>query len=224
MTVSATPATTEVLASFLKRLEGLEEIVRIIMSHSRMSALFTFRGVPEKKVLMDFSKSPAQVSIDNGVTAGTVNATIEGEIMHEIFLDWKKAGVAVGRRELLLKGPVFGFSKIIPLFDIAPVLYREHLADIGYVGFARQAGKTLSKEEVMSGQVFKGDPIPLVQMSGLEAFGAKVINGLAYGLGYAVGFLRYRLFKKLSLFGVLSGMSRGLEAATPPEQKNPPQG
>jgi hypothetical protein len=114
------------------------------------------------------------------------------------------------------------FSKIIPLFDIAPVLYREHLADIGYAGFARYAGKALSKEEVMSDQVFKGDPIPLVQMSGLETFGAKVINGLAYGLGYAVGFLRYRLFKKLSLFGVLTSMSKGLESATPPEVKDAP--
>jgi hypothetical protein len=222
MTGSAKPATTEVLASFFKRLEGLEEIVRVVMSHYRMSALFTFRGEPEKKVLMDFSRSPAQVSIDNGVTTGTVYATIEGDIMHEIFLDRKKPGVAVGRRELLLKGPVLGFSKIIPLFDIAPVLYREHLTDIGYKGFARQAGRALSKEEVMSDQVFKGDPIPLVQMSGLEAVGAKVVNGLAYGLGYAVGFLRYRLFKKLSLFGVLSEMSRGLEAATPPEVKDAP--
>jgi len=224
MTGSTAPATTEVLASFFKRLEGLEEIVRIVMSHYRMSALFTFRGEPEKKVLMDFSKSPAQVSIDNGATAGTVYATIVGDIMHEVLLDWKKPGVAVGRRELLLKGPVMAFSKIIPLFDIAPVLYREHLADIGYAGFARQEGKVLSKEEVMSDQVFKGDPIPLVRLSGLESFASKVINGLAYGLGYAVGFLRYRMFKKLSLFGVLSQMSRGLEAATPPEQKNPPQG
>ena len=221
MTVSATPQTTEILSSFFKRLEGLEEIVRIVMSHYRMSALFTFRGTPEKKVLMDFTKSPAQVSVDNGAAAGTVYATIDGDIMHEIFLDRMKPGVAVGRRELLLKGPVIGFSKIIPLFDIAPVLYREHLADIGYGSFARQAGKALSKEEVMSDKVFKGDPIPLVEMSGLETFGTKVINGLAYGLGYAVGFLRYRLFKKLSLFGVLSSMSRGLESATPPEQKNP---
>jgi hypothetical protein len=221
MTVSATPEKTEILSSFFMRLESLEEIVRIVMSHYRMSALFTFRGTPEKKVLMDFTKSPARVSVDNGVTAGTVYATIDGDIMHEVFLDLKKPGVAVGRRELLLKGPVIGFSKIIPLFDIAPVLYREHLADIGYGNFARQPGKALSKEEVMSDKVFKGDPIPLVEMSGLETFGAKLINGLAYGLGYAVGFLRYRLFKKLSLFGVLTSMSKGLESATPPEQKNP---
>jgi hypothetical protein len=224
MTGSATPETTVILASFFKRLEGLEEIVRVVMSHYRMSALFTFRGPSATKVLMDFNKSPAQVSIDNGATAGTVYATIDGDIMHEIFLDRKKAGVAVARRELLLKGPVIAFSKIIPLFDVAPVLYREHLADIGYQGFARQGGRALPKEEVMRDQLFKGEPIPLVELSGLEKWGAGIINALAYGMGYAVGFLRYRLFKKLSLFGVLSEMSRGLEAATPPDQKDPHQG
>lgn len=215
------PETTEILASFFKRLEGMEEIVRIVMSHCRMSALFTFRGTPEKKVLMDFSRSPARVSIDNGAKSGTVCATIQGDIMHEVLLDRKKPGVAVGRRELLLRGPVMEFSKIIPLFEVAPMLYREHLSDIGFGSYARQGGKALSKEEIMSGQAFKGDPIPLVEFSGIEKFGARVINLLAYAMGYAVGFLRYRLFRKLSLFGVLSEMSRGLEAATPPEIKNP---
>ena len=71
----------------------------------------------------------------------------------------------------------------------------------------------------MAGQVFKGDPIPLVKLSGAEKFFTHVINGLAYGLGYVVGLLRYRLFKKLSLFGVLTAMSQGLEKATPPERK-----
>ena len=220
MTGSATQETTVILASFFKRLEGLEEIVRIVMSHHRMSALFTFRGTPEKKVLMDFSRSPARVSIDNGARTGSVCATIDGDIMHRIFRDRMKPGVAVGRRAFLLKGKVMDFARIIPLFDIAPVLYREHLSDIGYGSYARQAGRSLSKEERMSGQVFKGEPIPLVHLSGLEKVCAKVVNGLAYGLGYAVGLLRYRLFKKLSLFGVLSQMSRGLEAATPPEVKN----
>ena len=222
MTGTATPETTEILASFFKRLGGLEEIVRIVMSRYPTSVLFTFRGTTEKKVLMDFGKSPARVSIDNGAAGGNVSATIEGDIMHEVFLDRKKPGVAVARRELLLKGPVMDFAKIIPLFDIAPVLYREHLADIGYGSFARQAGKALSKEEIMSDQVFKGDPIPLVELSGIEKFGTQVINALAFGAGYAVGLLRYRLFKKLRLFGVSTEMSRGREAATPPEVKNAP--
>jgi hypothetical protein len=219
MTVSATPEPTVVLSSFFERLEPLEEIVRVFMSQARMSVLFTFRGTPEKKVLLDFSKSPARVVVDNGAKTGTVYVTINGGIMHDIFLERMRPGVALGQREMLLRGPVMELSKVLPLFDIAPMLYREHLFDIGYNGYIRQPGKSLSKEGLMNGQVFKGEPIPLLQLSGAEKFFTTAINGLAYGMGYAVGFLRYRLFRKLSLFGVLTAMSQGLEKATPPELK-----
>ena len=75
----------------------------------------------------------------------------------------------------------------------------------------------------MSGQISKkGDLLSLVERSGFEKFCSTLINGLAYGMGYAVGFLRYRVFKTLSLFGVLASMSRGLEAATPRDLKNAP--
>ena len=191
----------------------------MFMSQARMSALFTFRGKKDIRVLLDFSKSPAVVAVDNGARSGDVYVTINGGVMHDIFLEKLKPGVALGRRELLLRGPVKDLSKILPLFSIAPMLYREHLGDIGYDGYARQPGRSLSQEELMNGQVFKGEPIPLVQLSGPEKVGTKIINGLAYGLGYVVGLVRYRLFKKLSLFGVLTAMSNGLTKATPPELK-----
>jgi hypothetical protein len=219
MTPSTTPEATVVLSSFFRRLEPLEEIVRVFMSQARMSALFTFRGTTDSKVLLDFSKSPAVVAVDNGARSGDVSITINGGVMHDIFLERMKPGVALGRREMLLRGPVSDLSKILPLFGIAPMLYREHLGDIGYNGYAREPGKSLSQEELMNGQVFKGEAFPLVRLSGPEKVGTKLINGLAYGLGYFVGLLRYRLFKKLSLFGVLTAMSTGLTKATPPELK-----
>jgi len=219
MTPSTTPESTVVLSSFFRRLEPLEGIVRVFMSQARMSALFTFRGTTDSKVLLDFSKSPAVVAVDNGARSGDVYITINGGVMHDIFLERLKPGVALGRREMLLRGTVMDLSKVLPLFAISPMLYREHLSDIGYNGYARQPGKSLSQEELMNGQVFKGEAIPLVQLSGPEKVGTKLINGLAYGIGYVVGFVRYRLFKKLSLFGVLSAMSNGLVAATPSELK-----
>lgn len=219
MTLSSTPETTVIISSFFSRLEPLQEIVRVFMSQAQMSALFTFRGPTEKKVLMDFTKSPATVSVDNGARSGDVYMTINGGVMHDILMERMKPGVALGRREMLLRGPVKDLSNILPLFSIAPMLYREHLCDIGYNGYARQSGKSLSQEELMNGQVFKGETIPLVQLSGAEKVVTKLINALAYGLGYVVGLVRYRLFKKLSLFGVLTAMSKGLEKATPPELK-----
>jgi len=219
MAPSPTPEATVVLSSFFRRLEPLEEIVRVFMSQARMSVLFTFRGETEKKVLLDFSKSPAAVVVDNGARSGDTYVTIPGSVMHDIFLERIKPGVALGRREMLLRGTVKDLSNVLPLFGIAPMLYREHLGDIGYEGYAREPGKSLSQEELMNGQVFKGEPIPLVQLSGPEKVGTKLINGLAYGLGYLAGLVRYRLFKKLSLFGVLTAMSNGLAKATPPELK-----
>jgi len=213
------PETNVILASFVQRLPSLEEIVRAIMSRYNMSVLFTFRGIPEKKVLLDFTRSPARVVLDDEAASGTVSATVDGRIMHEIFLDRLKPGAAVGRRQLLLKGSVYDFGKVIPLFDIAPVLYREHLADIDYPGYARLAGDGLPREEIMSSGLLKGDGIPGMELSGGEKVAAKVIHGLAYVIGYAVGVVRYRLFRRLSLFGVLAAMSRGLAAATPREQK-----
>lgn len=67
----------------------------------------------------------------------------------------------------------------------------------------------------MSGKVFKGDPIPLRTLSPFEKIVFWIMNSFSYVLGYVVGIMRYRLFERLSLFEVLSSMSRGLAAATP---------
>ena len=67
----------------------------------------------------------------------------------------------------------------------------------------------------MESRTFKGDPIPLVPLSGFEKVMFGALNGVSYSLGYLVGLARYRVFKKLNLFDVLSAMSRGLAAAAP---------
>jgi len=213
------PETNAMLASFIQRLEPLEEIVRHVMSNQRMSVLFTFRGMHEKKVLLDFTRTPARVVCNGDAAAGNVYATVDGRVMHEIFLGRLKPGVALGRRELLLRGNVWLFSKVIPLFDVAPVLYREHLADIHYTGYARFAADGRPEEAIMSSPLPGGETIPATDLSGGERFAARIINALAYVLGFAVGVVRFRVFKKLSVFGVLASMSRGLAAATPKELK-----
>ena len=67
----------------------------------------------------------------------------------------------------------------------------------------------------MESRSFEGKPIPLVSLSGFEKLVFGALNAISYSLGYLVGLLRYRVFKKLNLFDVLSAMSRGLAAASP---------
>jgi len=209
------PPASVVLASFFKKLETIDTITRIIISHAGISALMTFRGNPTTRVLLDYTRTPGRVLVDGEAREGNILVTIRDEVMHEVLLGRMAPGVAVGRREMLLRGSAADLSKFIPLFEFAPVLYREHLADIGYKGYARQTDAGRPLEVAMDKQEFKGDPIPLVQLSPLEKAVFAVMNGLSYALGYLVGLMRYRLFKNLSLFSVLSFMSRGLAAAAP---------
>ncbi len=207
------------LASFFKRLESMEAVLRIILSQARLSALFTFRGQPEKKVLLDFSNFPARVIVDDRTRSGNLYVTIDGDIMHEILLDYMKPGLAVGRRQMLLRGSAGDLAKFIPLFDFGPLLYNEHLADVGITGFTRKSGQAPLKEAVMTGQVFNGDPIPLRKLTTVEKIMFKLINGLAFGIGYVVGFLRYRVMENMSLFETMSFLSKGVEAASPKQTR-----
>jgi hypothetical protein len=206
---------TETLASFFKRLETLEAILRIIVSEARIRALLTFRGDPERKVLLDFAHSPARVVLDAPDRDADIALTIRGEVMHEILCGRTTAGTALGRRELLLRGSASHLARLIPLFDFGPVLYREHLARPGLAAPSLPSHSRTSKEESMDGTTFEGDPIPLVRLSAFEKAVFAMLNGVAYGLGYLVGLARYRVFQKLNLFDVLSAMSRGLAAAAP---------
>ena len=145
MNTSGPPPTPVVLASFFHRLEDVEAITRVMLSNAKISALLTLRGETEKKVLLDFTKYPALIRSDDHIRSGTIYVTVAGDVMHEVLLDRLPAGVALGRREMLLRGSASNLAKFIPLFDFGPLLYREHLTDMGIYGFSRQPEKIFQR-------------------------------------------------------------------------------
>lgn len=189
-----------VLASFFERLPALEEVLRVIVDDAPLSCLFTFRGEPETKVLLDFSCRPARASLGETEHPGHVRVTIDAEVMHRVLLGEITPGEAFARREMLLRGSAAHLACFIPLFDFAPMLYREHLCH-------------LPKEATVEQKEIQGEPLPTEETSAGERALARTVNSLAFTMGYGVGLLRYRLFEKLSLFEVLGSMSRGLAAA-----------
>ena len=218
------PPTPVVLASFFERLECMETITRVILSHAEISALMTFRGEPEKKVLLDYSKTPALIRVDGDDRDGSIRVTVRGDVMHDVLLNRMPPGVAMSRREMLLRGSALNQAKFIPLFAFGPVLYREHLTDLGLFGYSRPGAQPPRKETAMSDQPqFQGKPIPLVRLSTFEKITFAVMNGLSYAMGYMVGVMRYRVFKNMNLFQVLSSMSRGLAAASPETDPGTPR-
>lgn len=206
------------LSTFLLRFESLEAILRVITSEARLSALFTFRGETVKRVLMDLSTTPIRIALEDregGLGGrGDIWVTIDDEKMHEVFLDILSPGQALGRRQMLLRGSAAYLAKFIPLFGFAPFLYREHLDDLGwptksFSPMERDHMETMQEETLM----VRG------QRSVPEQWAQTALSGLAYGAGYAVGVLRFKVLKELSLFELLTSMSQGLDAATPVETK-----
>jgi hypothetical protein len=220
MTPTSLPPTPVIIASFFKRLIAIDAIIRVILNRANLSAAFTFRGDGQKKILFDFSKAVASVEVDATTHTAHIHMAIDADTMHDILLGKMKPGFALGRRQMLLRGSATNLAKFIPLFDFSPAIYREHLADTGYKGYIRKKGTAPLKEAVMSGNIFKGDPIPLTDYSLLEKITIKLINRIAFLMGYLVGVMRYRIFEKLCIFDVLSAMSKGLEAATPKKEKS----
>jgi hypothetical protein len=215
MTESSLPPTPVIIASFFKRLLGMEAIIRVILKQANLSAAFTFKGDPQKKVLFDFSKPEANVAVDETTHAANIHMKIDSETMHDILLGKIKPGLALGQRRMLLRGSAINLARFLPMFDFSPALYREHLADTGYGEYSRNKGPAPLKEAVMSGDIFKGDPIPVIDRSTTERIIIKLIERFAYMTGYLVGVIRHRLVEKLCIFDVLSAMSKGLEAAAP---------
>jgi hypothetical protein len=209
----AQPA-TERLADFYERLRPVEPIIRIVLSDAPVSCVLTFRGAPEKSVLLDYGKRPARIAVDEPAPARTA-VSIRGDIMHDVMSRKLAPGTALARRELLLRGSAADLAKFIQLLEFGPILYCEHLADIGYPGYARTNGSPKTSEDNMADKIFEGNPIPVIRMNPFERVASRIIGGLAWFMGYATGMIRYRIIKKLSLFDVLTSMSNGLEAARP---------
>ena len=213
------PPRSTLIASFFSRLVTLETIVRIILSEARISSLIALRGERPRKILLDFVGDPARVILDDDTRPGDISMTIEADGLHRILLGQELPGLALGRREMLLRGSAVHFARFIPLFDFGPLLYREHLADLGLPGFARSPSPfACSDTETQMNDVqktFDGGPIPLRRLNGFERAMSRAINAAAWALGWCVGKLRYAVFENLSLFELMSAMSRGLEAASP---------
>jgi len=209
-----------VLASFFRRLGGMEALNRVILSGARISAHLTFRGDPPAAVLLDFSRTPARILVEGGDRpgVGTIRMAARAEIMHEVLLDRMPPAVAMSRREMLLRGSAYHIGRFVPLFEFGPVLYREHLIDLGLSGPARPGARRAGKEEAMHPPPAPQEaPALPVRLSALEKVLFRAMNRMSYALGYGMGVLRYRLLKNLNLFRILSSMSRGLAAAMPRE-------
>ena len=187
--------TPHTLAAFIQRLERVEGIIRIVTGDAPVSVLFTFRGDSEVKVLLDLTRRPCRVVLGEEARDANIWVTVSSEVMHRVFLGKMHAGEALAQRELLLRGSPFQLGFVIPLFDFATPLYREHLAVLAKT---ERAG---DGEEAMEQRQWKKQ-----LQSG--------VNAMAWGMGYGLGAARAKWLADLDLYQILEAMAQGLEATS----------
>ncbi len=217
------PATVT-LPLMYKRIERMGEVMRAIVKEAEYSLLIIMwgeKGEKENRVLLDFSKPKLEVTMDPKLRDADNHLMLEYDVFEKIMLGQMKPGVALGQRDMLLRGSPYGFAKFIPLFDYGPLLYPEILADVGREGYARKSGYAPLKEAEMQDKIYEGKPIPIVDLSTFELIITKLINFMAFIIGFFVGLIRFRIFDKLSLFDVIASMSKGIEASKPADDKAP---
>jgi hypothetical protein len=207
------PAT---LASFFHRLATIDRIARVIVSDAQLSARLTFRGRPDRSVRLEFTSGPLRVVDDDSpLLKADVDVAMDAGVAHEVFLGRLAPGEAFGRRQMLLRGSAAQLARLIPLFDFAPALYREHLADIGWEGFVRRSGwAPLRENNMATSPSYTHTALGPERSAGVQV-ACRAVESLAYGLGFAVGLVRHRVVPDLDLFDVIAAASRGITDASP---------
>lgn len=211
----------ETLASFFHRLATIDRIARVIVSDAELSGRLTFRGKPSRSVRLEFTSAPLRVVDDDGALhKADVEMAMDAAVAHEVLLGRLAPGEAFGRRQMLLRGSAAQLARLIPLFDFAPALYREHLADIGWEGFERRSGWAPLREINMATSPSYAHPALVPERAPAVQIACRAMESVAYGLGFAIGVMRHRIMPDLDLFDVLAAASRGISDALPTNRSN----
>ena len=195
------------VVSFFSRLESLDSVLRIIVSDARLRARFTIRGDTPRSVLLDLTEIPTRAVLDDESLAADVQVAMSAADWHAVLSGAIAPGEAFGRRQMLLRGSASHLARFIPLFDFAPMLYRDHTAP-----------RSIVEEGSMSHGKLTSRVRSALRRDTVEQRFYGAMNDAAYALGYGLGKARGRL-DKLSLFSLLESMSRGIAAASAKESQ-----
>lgn len=198
----------EMVASFFARLDRLDNVVRVIVSEAPLRARFTIRSDRDRTVLLDLTGPRARTVLDDDSLASDIVVTMTAEAWHAVLSGALKPGEALGRREMLLRGSAAHLASFIPLFDFAPMLYREH---------RREAAG--AREVAMNDDSNVPHARRWLQARSARDKLYNAANEAAFALGWGLGMARRR-FDRLSLFALLEAMSKGMEAASRTERND----
>ncbi len=76
---------------------------------------------------LDFSADPVRVTVNPAGTRGTVTMSATADVMRDLMLGTQAAAELLGDRQLMLRGGMYGMTKMLPLLQLSPPLFCDHL-------------------------------------------------------------------------------------------------
>lgn len=188
-----------VIGGFLKLFPRFEPLMRELINKKEMILKLELKE-PEFSAEVDFKKYPLEIRLNTNAD-GTIGMTSYADDFHRLLLGMFSIGVGVNQKKLLLRGSVADMMDAIPLFYVAPSIYPFYL-------------ESINRPDL----IIQGERPPLHAEKETEDIMTKIVSGLAYLVGYGLGFIKRYFAKKLDIIVALESMGKGLLKAT--SQKN----
>jgi hypothetical protein len=183
-----------VIGGFLARFPRLDPILREALGHERMVMKLELTG-PGFAAEIDAGITPLAVRFD-ATGEGMIALAGPAENFHHLLLGRLPLAVAINQKKLLVRGPASKLMKSAPLFYLAPYLYPFYLESIGRSDLVLVGGRPLlhaprTKEEPMN----------------------RIVNKLAWLIGFALGTIKKRFAPRLDVVSALESLGQGLARA-----------
>ena len=185
-----------VIGGFLRSFPRLEPLLREATGNRQMTLKLELSD-PEFSAEIDFTKSPIALRFNTSAD-GSIGMACTADDFHRVLLGILPIGIGIDRKRLLMRHSIARLISAVPLFYLAPSIYPFFLESIN-----------------RSDLIIAGERPALHGQREMEDSMTKIVSGLAYLVGYGLGFFKAHVAPGLDIITALESMGNGLLKATP---------
>jgi hypothetical protein len=197
---SSTEEIDRVIGGFLQKFPRLEPLLREATGYRQMTLKLELKD-PEFNAEIDFTRSPLEIRFNTNAD-GSIGMACTADDFHRVLLGMLPIGIGIDRKRLLMRHSVAKLISAVPLFYLAPAIYPFYL-------------ESINRPDL----IISGERPALHGKREMEESMTKIVSGLAYLVGYGLGFFRAHIAPGLDIVAALESLGNGLLKATP--QKGP---
>lgn len=202
----------ESASSFFERLDSMSPWVRLLLGQGPLSVALDIRAEPVCRILIDATSDRVRITKMTTATPTALRVAADASVWVDVLSGRVAPGEAYGRRELLLRGSASDLARLIPLLELAPPLFRDHLS--ARIPSSQEAPVMTTNRRSVASLLDK-------PRSALGRLASTGLHRAAFWTGYSLGRLRRGGLDRAALMELLTSAAQGWERAEVPEPPRP---